>query len=309
MIDFRDFDSGDTPHYMEYLRKCSQIDSIFSPLLHLALKDKFQGKRGYAANLCWHKFEYVHQEIWLVPVGDWQNVDWLAIFRKYVPANTIFFWIPSIVVEQWQEQLGNSIVIEGECPRGDWEYILSTEKLANFADKKLQSFRRHCRSFEKNYDYSVEAITPQIFPELIDFHKSAERKIFQNAKDTYSLELDDLIFYKTLDYWEKVENISGFVVRVRVEGEEKIAAYVIDEIVTPEYGIGHFAKADYSYTGINQFAYWYDAKFNLERGVLLLNIMNDCDEEGLRIFKENLAPVLIQKLYTAVYVPQNGGHF
>ena len=74
---------------------------------------------------------------------------------------------------------------------------------------------------------------------------------------------------------------------------------MIDDI----HSIGLFAKANYEFKGVNQFAYWYDAKINLERGVLTQNIMEDVGEENLRFFKERLVPLVMLKKYTVTYKP------
>ena len=54
-------------------------------------------------------------------------------------------------------------------------------------------------------------------------------------------------------------------------------------------------------TGVNQFAQWYNAKINLERGFLEENIMDDVGEENLRFFKEHLQPKRMLKKYIVTY--------
>lgn len=297
MIEFADFDVQDTPRYLEHVRKCAQITDVLSPFMQLALKEMFRVKRGYAEGLCWTEGVYFGEEGYAVPAGDWRRTDWADVFRKHVPAGTRFLLVPSYAVDMWRSQLGESILAEETDPK-EWDYILSTERMESFASKKLQSFRKKCRAFEREYDYSIEPITPQIFPELREFHKAAEENIRQRHGESEYLELDDYEFYKALEYWEKLDHLFGFVVRVG----GKIAAYNIDEVFDEIYSMGHFMKADYSYNGVNQFAYWYDAKSSLERGILIRNIMG-VDDEGLRMFKEHLDPLVILKKYHVTYLP------
>ena len=299
MIEFKDFDVQDTPRYLEYVSKCIQIPCVLSPLLHLVFKDEFQAKRGYEAGLCWTKGNYYGECGWLVPAGDWTGTDWAAVFREHVPAGTKFLFVPSYAVDLWKRQLGSSIVVE-DAPHGDWDYILYLERLENFTGKKFQSFRRKCRAFEKEYDYSTEAVTPKIFPELTEFHEEAEKNIRQRHGGSKSVDIDDDTFYKVLEYWEELGNFSGFVVRVGV----KIAAYQIDELINETYSIGLLGKADYRYKGVNQFAYWYEAKSSIERGVLLQNIMGDAGDENLRMFKKHLDPIMVMKQYHVTYLPE-----
>ncbi|MBQ7214462.1 MAG: DUF2156 domain-containing protein [Synergistaceae bacterium] len=193
---------------------------------------------------------YYGEKGWLVPAGEWTVIDWADVFRRHVPAGTTFWFVPSYAVDLWRRQIGDSILVE-DTPTKDWDYVLYLERLENFAGKRFQSFRRKCRAFEKEYDYSTEDITPQIFPELIEFHEEAEKNLRKRHGDSESVDIDDDTFYKALEYWEKLGNLSGFVVRVG----GKIAAYQIDELIDETYSIGLLGKADYSYKGVNQFAY------------------------------------------------------
>ena len=299
LIEFRDFDVQDTPHYLEYVRQCIQIPCILSPFLHLAFKDEFQLRRGYEAGLCWIKGNYYGEDAHLVPAGDWTNTDWADVFKMYVPAGTRFLFVPSYAVDLWRRQLGSSIVVEN-TPPSDWDYVLYLDRLENFTGKKFQSFRRKCRAFENEYDYSTEDITPQIFSELRDFHEEAEKNLRKRHGDSASVDIDNNTFYKVLEYWEKLGNFSGFVVRV----DGKIAAYQIDEIIDETYSIGLLGKADYSYKGVNQFAYWYGAKSSIERGVLIQNVMEDDGDENLRMFKKHLDPIVLLKQYHVTYLPE-----
>ena len=298
-IEFREIDVQDTPRYLEHLRRCMEIPCIMSPFLHVAFKDEFHVRRGYRAGLCWTKGSYYGRDVQLVPAGDWTNTDWAVVFRRYVPAGTRFVFVPSYAVDLWRRQLGESILVE-DTPSGDWDYILSLERLKNFAGKKLQSFRRKCIAFEREYSCSIEPITPQIFPELTDFHEGSEKNIRQRHGDSEGVEIDDAMFYKALEYWEKLGNLSGFVVRIG----GKIAAYQVDEIIDETYSIGLLGKADYSYKGVNQFAYWYGAKSSIERGIMFQNIMEDNGDDNLRMFKEHLDPLVLLKQYHVTYLPE-----
>ena len=88
---------------------------------------------------------------------------------------------------------------------------------------------------------------------------------------------------------------------IRVDG--KIVAYFLDEQIDETHSIAPFAKTDYNFTGANQFAYWYEAKMSLERGILTENIMDDVGEENLRFFKEHLYPLVMLKKFIVTYVP------
>ena len=216
----------------------------------------------------------------------------IGINKKYVPPETTFFAVPEYLVEIWQRELGDNIFVDDQ--RDNWDYLLDLKSIFSLEGKKLKSFRNAKNSFEKNYDYEIEEITPKIFDELLAFQSSAEEDL-QNRVENHLVEAqeDDYNFIFALNNWDKFKNLFGFVIRV----DGKIIAYSVDEQINETYSIGLFAKADYEFKGANQFAYWYDAKINLERGILTENFMDDAGEENLRFFKERLPHTMLKKYF------------
>ena len=169
--------------------------------------------------------------------------------------------------------------------------------MKNLEGKKLKSIRQGRNSFEKKYNYTIEEIKPEIFDELRAFQAVAEKNLQSRVENVDFAQDDNSNFLYALEHWDELKNLYGFVVRV----DGQIVAYLIDEQIDKTYSIAPFAKADYNFVGANQFAYWYDAKINLERGILTENIMDDVGEENLRFFKEHLYPLVMLKKYVVTY--------
>lgn len=214
-----------------------------------------------------------------------------------MPADTVFDNVPEYLVKLWQRDLDSDIEIEED--RDNWDYILHLDRMEKLEGKKLKSFRQSRNAFEKNYAYTVEEITPKIFDELRDFQSAAEENLQQRVANVAEAQEDNAMLHFALEHWDKLNDLFGFVVRV----DGQIVAYALDELIDDIHSIGLFAKANYEFKGVNQFAYWYDAKINLERGVLTQNIMEDVGEENLRFFKERLVPLVMLKKYTVKYKP------
>ncbi|MBR4903713.1 MAG: anti-sigma factor antagonist [Selenomonadaceae bacterium] len=299
MIDFQDFGIEDNARYSEYLKFCLQVPSNGSPLIALGYKKKLKLLRGYAANLCWHKFFIGDNEFWAAPVGDWDEINWRKVFPEYVPADTTFFAVPEYLVNIWRRELGDDISVEEQ--RDNWDYILHLDRLKNLEGKKFKSTRNAINAFEKNYNCTIEEITPKIFDELKAFQAGAEENLQERVDNLVEAEEDDDIFNFALNHWDELKNLFGFVVRV----DGQIVAYVIDERIDEVTLISPFAKADYNFKGVNQFAYRYDAKINLERGFFTENIMDDVGEENLRSFKEHLYPLVMLKKFIVTYEPSD----
>ena len=294
MINFHDFGVDDNEKFLSYVRKCAEIPSDVSPIIFLNLKKKYECYRGYAENFCWHKFIYNGEEFLHLPLGDWDNADWKKIFAENISHGTTFQFIPEYLLNIWQKIFGDEI--EYESDRDFWDYIIDLEKLYKLEGRKLKNLRSGKNFFEKNFDYEVEEITPKIFEELLQFHYQAEENLKNRADNKNFAEDDDKNFKFALDNWNKF-NLFGFVVQV----DKKIVAYIINEKIDEKNLIGLFAKHNYNYKGANQFAVWYNAKMNLERGFLEENIMDDVGEENLRFFKEHLQPKKMLKKYIVTY--------
>jgi len=297
MINFQDFDVTDNEHYLDYLSRCIQIPSNASPMLTLAAKEKHKVRRAYVDNLCWQKFSFGDMEFWGAPLGDWDEIDWKKVFAAHVPKGTVFNFVPEYLLKIWQRELGAAIEIEED--RDFWDYILYLDRMENLSGKKFKSIRNAKNAFEKKYNYTVEEIKPEIFNELWQFHIGAEKDLQERVDNVEFAEDDNDNFLYALEHWDELKNLFGFVVRV----DGKIVAYSLDEQIDETHSIAPFAKSDYNFTGANQFAYWYEAKISLERGILTENIMDDVGEENLRFFKEHLSPLVMLKKYNVVYNP------
>ena len=307
MIRFTGFDFDDTARYSEYLGKCIQIPSDLSPLKIFALRviteenDNMDILRGYEADLCWHKVLFGDSEYWAAPMGDWDAVDWRDVFEKNVPAGTTFRLVPEYLANLWKKKLGGAVTITED--RDSWDYILSMDRLKDPESGTLEQFRRYRNVFQENYEYTIEEFSPDVFDELREFQTETEEDIENRISDSEAANFFENGLLFVLDSWdafpEAFKSLYGFLIKV----DDECVAYVINERIDASNVIGTFYGAKSEYEGINEFAYWLDAKRNSERGILTVNIMNDIGEPHLRDFKENLSPLVMLRKYTVTYDP------
>ena len=307
MIRFKGFDFDDTARYSEYLGKSIQIPSDLSPLKIFALRviteedDNMDILRGYEADLCWHKVLVGDSEYWAAPMGDWDAVDWRDVFEKNVPAGTTFRLVPEYLANLWKKKLGGAVTITED--RDSWDYILSMDRLKDPESGTLEQFRRYRNVFQENYEYTIEEFSPDVFDELREFQTETEEDIENRISDSEAANFFENGLLFVLDSWdafpEAFKSLYGFLIKV----DDECVAYVINERIDASNVIGTFYGAKSEYEGINEFAYWLDAKRNSERGILTVNIMNDIGEPHLRDFKENLSPLVMLRKYTVTYDP------
>ena len=307
MIRFTGFDFDDTARYSEYLGKSIQIPSDLSPLKIFALRiiteenDNMDVLRGYEADLCWHKVLVGDSEYWAAPMGDWDAVDWRDVFEKNVPAGTTFRLVPEYLANLWKKKLGSAVTITED--RDSWDYILSMDRLKDPESGTLEQFRRYRNVFQENYEYTIEEFSPDVFDELREFQTETAEDIESSISDSEAANFFENGLLFVLDSWdafpEAFKSLYGFLIKV----DDECVAYVINERIDASNVIGTFYGAKSEYEGINEFAYWLDAKRNSERGILTVNIMNDIGEPHLRDFKENLSPLVMLRKYTVTYDP------
>lgn len=307
MIRFKGFDFDDTARFSEYLGKSIQIPSDLSPLKIFALRviteedDNMDILRGYEADLCWHKVLVGDSEYWAAPMGDWDAVDWRDVFEKNVPAGTTFRLVPEYLANLWKKKLGGAVTITED--RDSWDYILSMDRLKDPESGTLEQFRRYRNVFQENYEYTIEEFSPDVFDELREFQTETEEDIESSISDSEAANFFENGLLFVLDSWdafpEAFKSLYGFLIKV----DDECVAYVINERIDASNVIGTFYGAKSEYEGINEFAYWLDAKRNSERGILTVNIMNDIGEPHLRDFKENLSPLVMLRKYTVTYDP------
>lgn len=266
-------------------------------MLLLSLKSRMQLQRGYADGFCWHRYSWDGVENWGPPIGDWDSADWQKLFQEHVPAGTCFFGVPEYLKNRWLQALGDDIQVEEN--RDSWEYLIKTDSLKNLTGGQFENFRWESNRFVKRYPYEIEEIKPRLFDELLAFHKTFTEELLSRVEDpVFAGNYEDMLSY-VLNHWQEMDRLYGFVIRV----DGRIAAYMLDEQVDETSCIGLLAAADYTYRGINQFAYRLNAMRLAERGIDMLNISDDQGEEGLRFFKQNLHPFAMLKKYTVTYMP------
>ena len=80
--------------------------------------------------------------------------------------------------------------------------------------------------------------------------------------------------------------------------DKEIVAFSINQQISQNYAIGHFAKADTKYTKIWDYLFVTTSMYYYQQGIKLLNLQQDLGIEGLRIAKESWHPSSFLKKYT-----------
>ncbi len=166
-----------------------------------------------------------------------------------------------------------------------YDYIYEVSHLANMHNWPQHSSGKNIRSFSKKYpNYVVkhECIENADEAEYLDmFIRWAKNKDIDNYLGLNEFKALDRIF-ETNHY--RLNTVSLYVDGVMV-------GFTIYEIVSPEYAISHFAKADMEYhRAIGDILNWEEAKILNQKGVKYFNWEQDLGIEGLRKSKQKYNP-------------------
>jgi hypothetical protein len=85
---------------------------------------------------------------------------------------------------------------------------------------------------------------------------------------------------------------------VAVYDNETMIGFAAYELVTSEYAIGHFLKADSNYKGLNEVLHYFVSQKLAEQNILYWNYEQDLGIPQLRQSKQKYKPVFFLKKYT-----------
>lgn len=176
--------------------------------------------------------------------------------------------------------------------RERFEYIYTSENLANLKGKKYHGKRNHISKFKNLYDWTYEKIIPEKKEFYLEFFKkwfeiNSEREGVNSGEEFKAIK-------KSLENYEKLE-FEGGVILV----DSKIVACTMGEKINSNNFVVHFEKAftefDGAYAIINQ-----EFSKTLEKRFEFINREEDLGIEGLRKAKLSYRPFLLLEKYNAI---------
>ncbi len=174
--------------------------------------------------------------------------------------------------------------------RNDFEYIYSSEDLANLKGKKYHSKRNHIAKFSKSYDWEYKAIDFENQKRYLDFFESwFQVKPESNANELAAIK-------KSFDFCDELGMEGGAII---VNGE--IVACALGERINKETFLVHFEKAlpefSEAYSVINREF----SKHLCNKGYAFINREEDLGIPGLRKAKLSYLPAILMEKHNARY--------
>lgn len=181
-----------------------------------------------------------------------------------------------------------------EYDDANYDYIYSTEKMADLSGKKYHSKRNHITYFKKNNpDWRFERITKDNIDECIEFNtKWIEEK--DSDDEDYSYEFQAVL--KAFEYFDELDLVGGLI---RVSG--KVVAFTLGEgQVNGNCFVSHFEKAPADLRGAYPIICQEFTK-NCLMDYEYVNREEDLGIEGMRKAKQSYYPEIWLEKGTAVY--------
>lgn len=215
----------------------------------------------------------------------------LDALKEYTRANghiMAFRLITEDQLEKLKSYGGASFVYNEE--RDCEDYVYPSEQLISLAGKRLHAKRNHINYFLENYDYTYEAVTPEVAKE--ECAPLMYRLITEKDHNVNSFELPAMKrFFENYD----ILGEKGAVIRVG----GKIVAMSFGEALSDQAAVIQLEVAREEYRGAYQMINklfceneWKDYPF--------INREEDMGLEGLRRAKESYQPIFLVKKYTVI---------
>jgi len=184
-------------------------------------------------------------------------------------------------------KLSNFIV---SFDRNSFDYVYLVEHLANMKNWTQNTCGKRIRNFIKtqpNYIVKHSLISEISHGE----HKEMFQKWAKTKKINNHIELNE---YKA---FERILKISDKNLRlVSIYKDQVIIGFTVYEIVSKDYAISHFAKADKEYnSAIYDLLNWEEAKYLHTIGIKYFNWEQDLEISGLRYAKIKYKPAFFFK--------------
>ena len=179
---------------------------------------------------------------------------------------------------------------------GESDYIYLADNLAKLSGKKYHGKKNHVNRFMAEHDWRFEPITHE---NISLCHELASEWFIQAENERGE---DFIAVIKALHTALEIYFDAGFDGGVIWDGD-KIAAFTVGEMVSPDTLVAHFEKANPHVNGAYSIINQQFAKYMIEKypSLIYINREEDMGLENLRKAKQSYHPEFLVDKYTVVW--------
>ncbi len=289
MLEFKKADINDLEVIKEYYVRFKEFSCENTAVNILTWQNKFGFEFCVFEDMLFTKVKYGKNYVFCLPAAKNMKraVELLKEYCESLKISLDFIGAEGERLDLFKENFEEAFTFVET--RDSFEYIYSSEQLANLSGKKLHSKRNHISSFKKKYNWSYEELKPENLNQALlmteqwyNLNSEKSDKFMQIERDSVKLIFDN---FENID-------IKGGILKV----DEKIVAVTFGSEINSEVFDVSYEKAltgyDGAYTMINNcFA------AQTLKDYSLINREDDMGLEGLRKAKLSYKPQILLKKY------------
>lgn len=287
MLNFTKFTWQDKERYADYYNASPVHYSEYSFFTLWSWLHDYPLEIAYTENLCWFRSSGAFPGFF-GPYGNCDAADWDKELAQF-PSGTIIYEVPARI----REILSGRDNLTFTADRDQAEYLYRVKDMIALKGKAYAHKRNRVRAFLDGYEWDYDAMTPQDFPEVLEFQEKwrIHREDSMTPEEAESLDGEDTAIRNALEKWADFPFAGGII---RVDG--KIIAYTIAQELDAQNLDIQFEKAYPEYAGSYQAINYLFLK-NYGYKYEYVNREEDMGEAGLREAKMSYNPIMMLEKY------------
>ncbi len=245
------------------------------------------------ANLVILFTDYENEEKLLSFLGNNKPEDTAIELINYAKSINILPVLRFISEEAIKNLKNSNLLIEED--RDNFDYVYDVSELSNLSGVKFKEKRHSFNKFSREHPNAFwelkELGNQELYNQIIYVINAWEDKK-KIDKKTSDFEYEKIAINKLIKTLE-----GDKIILSCVSVQDKVIGFSIDEILSDNYAISHFIKADNSYIGIYEFLNKKISEYLKDNGVLFWNWEQDLGIESLRRSKTSYRPINFIKKY------------
>lgn len=176
--------------------------------------------------------------------------------------------------------------------RDNYEYVLSVDDWSHMRGGEFRNQRNVIHRLERRWPISVRPLSLEDEQVQVEMIRLSHRWAQQRGATSEQFRPELTALHNLFDYVPatRVFALGAFV-------DDQLVGFSVNDYVANGIGIGHFAKADYTLSGLYTYLLHHVCIYLQGNGVKTLNIEEDLGEPGLRQAKLLLKPMtLLEKV-------------
>lgn len=276
--------------YLNQIAECSQMSSDYSFVNLWGWAEEFGLYWAWKDGLVWIK-QTIPETVYWAPVGKWDVAFWDKWLQDYFTKPVVFTRIPETLVQSWNIQLENRIIIEED--RDHWDYLYHVDELVALRGKRFHKKKNLLNQFLKKYRYEYLSFETQTINSAMAMQE--DWCTWRDCESSESLSAENRAIARILSDWKKLSTVMGAAIMV----DDEMAAYTIAESLSEDTLVIHFEKGNPNYKGVYQAI---NQMFLEQSGSQhqIVNREQDLGDEGLRKAKLSYHPYDFIKKYRIV---------